>query len=86
MGCRFNNLLKYHDHDEWYTDNVDGRLCITISGGFAIMFILSTLVKTGDVIDRNLAFGICILFSIAGLIFLILAILSWRDYFSKKNH
>lgn len=50
------------------------------------MFILSTLIKTGDVIDRNLAYGICILFGIAGLIFLILAILSWREYFSNKKH
>ncbi|MBR3058796.1 MAG: hypothetical protein IKG93_12655 [Clostridiales bacterium] len=48
-------------------------------------FQLSRLIKTGDVVDALTKYGPISLFSIGGLIFLVMAIRAWKEYFSNKD-
>lgn len=48
-------------------------------------FCLSKLVQTGDVVDALTKYGPICLFGIGFLIFLILAILSWKEYVHGKR-
>ena len=49
-------------------------------------FQLAKVVKTGDVVNALFKYGPIILFGIGGIIFLIMAILSWKEYFSNRKH
>jgi len=48
-------------------------------------FQAANLVKTGDVVSALVKYGSISLFGIAGIIFMVLAIQSWREYLSEKK-
>ncbi|MBP5493133.1 MAG: hypothetical protein J6Y08_09835 [Clostridiales bacterium] len=47
--------------------------------------ILSYIVSTGDVSDKTIGFGLCALFGVAGIIFLIMALLACKEYIDEKK-